>query len=140
LFLFQKKITIESLSLAELILVLMAKHGQTKTAAAFSSLDQKSLGQVMRILLVEVDKPLAADIVAMQEYAQNSDKQLVSVIARIVTGDGTVAKDIFTWDEKLRKFPWWVRIRQRMFQNLDKYVETFDASKVEAAASSPSSS
>jgi hypothetical protein len=119
----------------------MAKHGQATTSSAFSSLDQKSLGEVMRILLVEVDKPLAADIVAMQEYAQNSDKQLVAMIAKIVVGDSSASKDIFMWDEKLRKFPWWVRIRQRMFLNLDKYVGTFGVTKaaVETTTSIPSS-
>jgi len=112
-------------SLKDLILILMTKHGDAQTALAFNSLDKKSLGEIMKILLVEVDPDLAADIVAMQNHAQNSDKQLVAVIARIVTGDGTVSKDIFTWDEKLRKFPWWARIRQRMFVNLDKYVATY---------------
>lgn len=81
----------------------------------------------MKILLVEVDADLAKDIVAMQHHAQNMDKELVAVIARIVTGDGAVAKDIFSWDEKLRKFPWWQRMRQRMFVNLDKYVSAYKA-------------
>ncbi len=88
----------------------------------------------MKILLVDVDTELAKDIVAMQHHAQNSDKQLVAVIARIVTGDGEVSKDIFSWDEKLRlKFPWWARIRQRMFVNLDKYVAHFKPQQIAAA-------
>ncbi|XP_021945886.1 uncharacterized protein LOC110844077 [Folsomia candida] len=114
-----------SFSLKDLILILMTKHGEARTALAFNSLDKKSLGEIMKILLVEVDSALAEDIVAMQHHAQNSDKPLVAVIARIVTGDGSVSKDIFTWDEKLRKFPWWARIRQRMFVNLDRYVATY---------------
>jgi len=115
-----------SLPLKDLILILMAKHGDGPTSRAFGSLDKKPLGEVMQILLSkQVDKALSQDILAMQAHAQTSDKQLVSVIARIVAGDGSVANDVFAYDEKLRKYPWWARMRQRMFVNMDKYVGTF---------------
>jgi len=112
-------------TVAHFIRAMMKKYGEAKAAEAFQSLDQLPLGLTMKVLLVEVDKSLATDIVAMQRYAQGSDKALITMIGRIVAGDKTVPKEIFAMDQKLMKYPWWMRIRARMFSNLEKYVAAY---------------
>ncbi|ODM97269.1 hypothetical protein Ocin01_09412 [Orchesella cincta] len=121
-------------TVAHFIRAVMKKYGEAKAAEALQSLDQLPLGLTMKILLVEVDKPLATDIVAMQRYAQGSDKTLITMIGRIVAGDKTVPKEIFLMDQKLMKFPWWLRIRARMFSNLEKYVAAYSLVPVAAKA------
>lgn len=111
---------------------MMKRFGEAKAAEAFASLDQLPLGLVMKILLVEMDKDLATDIVAMQRYAQTSDKALITMIGRIVAGDKNVPKEIFAMDLKLMKFPWWMRIRDRMLNNLEKYVAAYSLVPVSA--------
>lgn len=104
---------------------MMVRFGETKAAEALQSLDQLPLGLVMKILLVEMDTSLAADIVAMQRYAQSSDKTLITMIGRIVAGDKNVPKELISMDVKLMKFPWWMRIRERMLSNLEKYIAAY---------------
>ncbi|CAL8122554.1 unnamed protein product [Orchesella dallaii] len=121
-------------TVAHFIRAMMKKYGEAKATEAFQSLDQLPLGLTMKILLVEIDKSLAADIVAMQRYAQGSDKALITMIGRIVAGDKTVPKEIFAMDQKLMKYTWWMRIRARMFNNLEKYVEAYSLVPVAAKA------
>lgn len=103
----------------------MVRFGEAKASEALQSLDQLPLGLVMKILLVEMDKDLAADIVAMQRYAQNTDKTILMMIGRIVAGDKNIPKELFAMDVKLMKYPWWVRLRSRMMSNIEKYVQAF---------------
>lgn len=110
----------------------MKKYGASKAIEAFQSLDQLPLGLIMKVLLVEMDRNLAVDIVAMQRYAQGADKSVIQMIGRIVAGDKNVPKEIFAMDFKLMKFPWWMRIRHRMMSNLEKYVAAYSLVPVAA--------
>jgi hypothetical protein len=100
------------------------KYGEKKVATSVHELAQHSMYDLIWLLAGELDTWLIYDLYKMYNTA-SADERVLSVYEKFRAGqvNRTIVPEVFSLDKKYNEFAWYKRVRTRLLENVDKYMD-----------------